>query len=375
MSTATATFFVANRKALLSALQTVASVAPTRSPKPIIQNYKLAVTDDGAEVMATDLEIGIRCRVLGVRSDVPGDLILSPKVVQILAASTSDDVIIQADDAGLTILAGRSRYQLPSEDPDLFPEVPTFDAEEYHAIASKDLRRLIKRTSYATDVESTRYALGGVLFEVGAETLSCVATDARRLAKMSAAIIQVGSPKFDLSTPVVPVKALKLIERNLADDDTPVHFSLTPQAATFRTDKATIHTRLVEGRFPRYQDVFPKDQPSRVTVNAGAFLGAVGQASIVTSDESRGVDFNFANGLLELASKAADVGASTVEFPIEYDGPKVLICFDPRYVSDMLRSVPETMDVTIELIDHKNAAVIKTDDGLQVVLMPLTRER
>jgi DNA polymerase III subunit beta len=110
-------------------------------------------------------------------------------------------------------------------------------------------------------------------------------------------------------------------------------------------------------------------------MEVGPLRLVVEQASIVTSEESRGVDFRFSDGLLRLSSQAADVGRSHVELPIAYEGKEIEITFDPRYLTDALRTLDEQASITAELIDHKNAAVFKTEDGYTYVVMPLTRDR
>jgi DNA polymerase-3 subunit beta len=176
--------------------------------------------------------------------------------------------------------------------------------------------------------------------------------------------------------PVVPVKALKLIERNLDDAEAPVHLAIQAGVSVLvRTDRAVIYSRLVEGRFPRYQDVFPSNVDVKVPLEAGSLLTAVEQASIVTSEESRGVDFTFSAGMLKLVSQAADIGSSHVELPIDYNGKTVEITFDPRYLTDALKTLDPEARLTAELIDHKNAAVFKTEDHYTYVVMPLTRDR
>jgi DNA polymerase III subunit beta len=155
-----------------------------------------------------------------------------------------------------------------------------------------------------------------------------------------------------------------------------VHLAIQSGAAVLvRTEQAVIYSRLVEGRFPRYQDVFPASVEVKIPLEAGSLRLAVEQASIVTSEDSRGVDFQFMPGVLKLASQAADVGSSHVELPIAYDGKTVEITFDPRYLADALKTLDDTAAVTAELIDAKNAAVFKTDDQYTYVVMPLTRER
>jgi DNA polymerase III subunit beta len=367
-----------NRKGLLAAFGAVSGVAPARSPKPILQNLKLvADPDDGSTLMATDLEVGIRYRVLGVKVDQAGPVILpTAKMQQILATSSDEELSLEADADGLTVRGLRSQFRLPAEDPDLFPEVPDFAATSYHVVGAADLRRLIRRTMFATDVESTRYALGGVLVELSGDSIAMVGTDGRRLAKMSAQAEAENDAPPPTGMPVIPVKALKLIERNLDDDDPPVH--LTIQSGTsvlVRTHNAVIYSRLVEGRFPRYQDVFPAKSEVKIPIEVGPLRLAVEQASIVTNEESRGVDFNFTPETLTLASQAADVGSSTVELPLNYEGKSVEITFDPRYLTDALKTLDDSSFLTAELIDHKNAAVFRTEDGYAYVVMPLTRER
>ena len=367
-----------NREGLLSAFGMVSGVVPARSPKPILQNVKLvADLEEGPILMATDLEVGIRHRVLGVNVDEGGSVILpTVRFSSILRSSRDSELNVEVDGEQLLIKGMRAEFKLPSEDPSLYPEVPDFTAASYHVVAAADLRKLIRRTNFATDVESTRYALGGVLVELTPETITMVGTDGRRLARMVAPAETENDAPNPPGSPVVPVKALKLIERNLDDADPPIHIAILGTSAVLvRTDRAVIYSRLVEGRFPRYQDVFPANVDVKIKLNTGELRLAVEQASIVTSEESRGVDFSFGNGVLRLASQAADVGSSFVELPIPYEGKPVEITFDPRYLTDALRTLDDASEITAELIDSKNAAVFKTDDGYTYVVMPLMRDR
>jgi DNA polymerase-3 subunit beta len=368
-----------NREHLLAGLAAVGGVVPARSPKPILQNVKLlASPEGGAILMATDLEVGIRFQVAGLKVEEPGAVILpTQRFSQILRTSNDVELAIEVSAEGqLTVRGLHSQFELPGEDPDLFPDPPDFGLSSFHVIAAADLKRLIRRTVFATDVESTRYALGGVLVEFGDGTITLVGTDGRRLARAGASAEAEGGAAAPGGHPVIPVKALKLLERNLDDEDPPVHLAIQGNtAALVRTDRAVIYTRLVEGRFPRYQDVFPATVEVRIPLEVGTLLQAVEQASIVTSEESRGVDFTFGTGSLRLVSQAADVGKSHVELPISHDGADVDITFDPRYLIDALKTLDPRQPISAELIDQKNAAVFRTDDDYTYVVMPLTRER
>jgi DNA polymerase-3 subunit beta len=327
--------------------------------------------------MGTDLEVGIRHRVLGISVEQPGSVVLpATQTGAILRTSKDTELLIETNEDRLILRGVHSEFTLPVEDANLFPEVPDFGALSYHVVAPTDLKKLIRRTIFATDIESTRYALGGVLIELTAESIAMIGTDGRRLARMSAPADIENDPPTPAGFPVIPVKALKLIERNLADDDPPVHLTIQAGSAVLmRTESAVIYSRLVEGRFPRYQDVFPATVEVKIPLEAGPLRMAVEQASIVTSEDSRGVDFQFGSGVLRLISQSADIGSSHVELPIGYDGKAVEITFDPRYLVDALKTLDDATVITAELIDSKNAAVFKTDDHYTYVVMPLTRER
>ena len=242
------------------------------------------------------------------------------------------------------------------------------------------LHAAIKRTVFATDTESTRYALGGVLLEPQVDperggTLTFAATDSRRLAVVEAPVTADGEVTTADPGPVVPGKAMGLIERVLGDDDEAVHLAVRSNDVLCRVGPAVISARLVEGRFPKYRQVIPAESKITVTTVTAPFYSAVRQAQIVTSDESRGVDFTFHEGTLTLKSSAADVGASTIELPIDYRGDSFTITFDPRFVADFLKVLDPEATFTIGLNDPDSAAVFRTGEDYTYVIMPLSRDR
>ncbi|GIW85933.1 MAG: DNA polymerase III subunit beta [Isosphaeraceae bacterium] len=365
-----------NREGLLAGFGMASLVAPARSPKTILQSVKLDVSENGSELLATDLEVGIRHRVLGVKVDEPGAVILpTQRFGQILRSLSDEELAIELQGNQVVVRGRHAQFKLPTDDASLYPELPDFGASAYYVVTAADLRRGIRRTVFATDVESTRYALGGVLFELKDERLTLVATDGRRLARQVVGVDVEGKPGLPESQPVVPVKALKLVERSLQDEDPPVHLVFQGNHVLMRTEEAVIYSRLVEGRFPRYQDVFPAQVEVRIPLEAGPLLRATEQASIVTSEESRAVDFHFGPGVLRLTSQAPDQGSSDIELAIAYEDRPVSILFDPRYLVEALRVLDESAAVTAELVDPRNAAVFRTEDDYTYVVMPLTRER
>jgi DNA polymerase-3 subunit beta len=282
---------------------------------------------------------------------------------------------IESDGKGTTVRGERSEFKLPAEDPAEFPSVADFGEQKYHELSARLLKELIRRTIFSTDNESSRYALGGVLLEFTADKIIGVGTDGRRLAKMEVPATSVGGHQTDSATTIVPAKAMQLIERALSDHDAEVQIAARANEVLVKTSRLMIYSRLVEGRFPKWRDVFPnRTGASKIEMSIGPLFAAVRQAAIVTSEESKGVDFSFENGILSLSGRTPEVGQSHVELPIAYDGAPIAITLDPKYVADFLRVLDPGKTFTLEIKDAESAAVCSTDDGYGYVIMPLARD-
>lgn len=368
---------VCQRDKLWTAFQTAAAVASPRSPKAILQNVKLEVTASDAILLATDLEVGIRTHVEGFDVSAPGSAILPlARFGPILRESSDETLRIESDGNSILVRGSRSEFNLPVENPAEFPTIAEFTEEAFHQVSARALRELIRRTVFATDNESSRYALGGVLLEFGEKNLIGVGTDGRRLAKMEVPATSVGGHQTGSeTTTIVPAKALHHLERTLADASGDVKLCARSNELLVQCDRTTLYSRLVEGRFPRWRDVFPQNRDAaRIEISVGQLLVAVRQAMIVTNEDSKGVDFDFEKGLLTLQGSAAELGKSRIELPVPYDGNKVGIMLDPKFVSEFLRVLDADRTFTLEIKDAESAAVASTDDHYGYVIMPLARD-
>ncbi|HEY4233133.1 MAG TPA: DNA polymerase III subunit beta [Lacipirellulaceae bacterium] len=366
-----------NREKLLHAFQTVSAIAPVRSPKPVLHNVKLEVSGSSATLMATDLEVGIRYDVAGIEVDAPGAVLLPvARFGSILRESTDETFRIESDSAATSVRGERSQFKLPVEDPGDFPPIAQFGEAACYEISGRLFRELIRRTVFATDNESSRYALGGIKIEWQDNVLTAVGTDGRRLAKMEGPAQAVGGPPPIGDVTVIPTRAMQLLERALAEDGSEVRLAIRQNDVLVKTPRATMSSRLLEGRFPRWRDVFPRRENSlKLDLVVGPLHAAVRQAAIVTSEESRGIDFTFGEGTLVLTGQTAEVGQSRVELPISYDGKPISITLDPRFVVDFLKVLEPEKSFTLDLQDSDAAAVCTTDDGYGYVIMPLARDR
>lgn len=359
-----------------AAFQAAASAVPTRTPKDVLRNVYMHVGSGGVELVGTDQEVAIRYQVDGVNTTSTGEALLpTSRVASILRELQDDQFDIVVEEHTLTITAASSSFRLSSEDPRDFPPVPEFDAADYFRIPAAVFRQIIRRTSFATDVESTRYALGGLLLEFDDGKVTVAATDSRRLAVATAVCETEGSPRPPEKTTVVPTRAMALLERSIDPEAEFVDIAVRDNDVLMRSGRCVIYSRLVEGRFPKYRDVIPASGSVNILITTSPFHAAVRQAQIVTDEESRGVDFVFNNSLLTLSSRAQDVGESKVELPIEFDHEEIRITFDPRYVADFLKVLtPETL-VSLQLTSAEHAAVFRVEDSYTYVIMPLAQTR
>ena len=367
-----------NREQLLGSFQTAATIAPARSPKPILQNIKLEARKDRTILMATDMELGIRIDVADVEVATEGSAILPVARVGSLLRENSDEKLdISADGQGIVIKGERSEFKLPAQNPDEFPSVEEFDDKAYLEIPALMLKELIRRTLFATDTESSRYALGGVLLEFDKTVITAVGTDGRRLAKMDGEVKAVGGYKGVDSMTIVPSKSMQLIDRALVGDaEATVQLVARANDILIKSANATIYSRLVDGRFPKWRDVIPDTRDgATVEMNVGPVFSAVRQAAIVSSDESRGIDFTFGKGSLVLSGHTAEVGQSRVELPIGYEGDEIVLSLDHRFVADFLKVLPSDGVFSVNVSDSDSAALCTTADGYSYVLMPLARDR
>lgn len=364
-----------NRGPLTSAFQTVSGAVPARTTKDILKNVKLEVGPQGAVLIGTDSEISLRCAIPEVECNTRGEALLpTSRVMQILRELSDELVKIEVTGDAIWIRSGFSEFRLSAEDPADFPPVSDFQDEEYFILPTSDFRQAIRRTIFATDSESTRYALGGILLELTPERATLAATDSRRLAVMHlGARIQGAAPAAG-TQPIIPAKGMQLIEKSLGDADEEVHLAVHANDVVLRCGKTVISSQLVQGRFPEYRKVIPANPKTTIDLPVGPFYSAIRQAQIVTNEESRGVDFTFTSGTLRLSSKATDIGQSKIELPISYDGQELTITFDPRFVADFLRALDPASQAQFRLTDHDSAAVLTAEDRYTYVIMPLSRD-
>lgn len=366
------------REELLRIFSLAAAVAPSRSPKAILQNVKLQASGGRVIITATDTDVGVRVGTAVEDLGQEGAVLLPVARLGSVLRESSDEELSLETKQDKTVIRGRfSRFELQAPAADEFPSVAEFgDENNCFQIQAGMLRKLIHRTIFATDTESSRYALGGLLLEINDTAVTMVGTDGRRLAKMEGKIEILGEPRLPSSMTIIPAKSALLIERMLGQDESMVKIRLGENEIQVKDGETVFSSRLVEGRFPKWRDVIPKvSQSKTIDLIVGPTYAALRQASVVSSDDSRGIDFNFENGELVLKSSTSEVGNTEVKQPISYEGEPVAISLDYRYMGDFFRAMEAEVMFQLQVTDSESAAYFSTEDGYGYVVMPLARDQ
>lgn len=363
------------RSEFLKAIQTANRAVPGKTTKDILKNVKLISTDKSITLIGTDLEVGLRVDVADVKSTQPGEVLLpTARLIQVLTELATAEVDVEITGGHIWIRGGLSEFQLLTEDAQDFPPVATFNDDAFFTMGAADLARLIKRTVFATDSASSRYALGGVQIEFNqGKVVNFVATDSRRLAVDSAAFGAQNGPAAPSVAPVIPLKAVKLLA-SILEGTGEVQIALHTNDVAIRCGAISVTAQYVQGRFPDWRKVIPGNFTTSIDLVVGPFLSAIKQALIMRTEESRAIEFAVSKGRLRLSAEAVDLGTSKIDLPIAYDGDGMKICFDPSYLRDVLAVLDNAGTVSFNLISPDDPGLIETG-SYRYIIMPLERNR
>ena len=348
---------------LRTALADVLRAVPGKTPKPVLHNVRLG---DGL-LTGTDLEIRIDREI-----DYHGDAILLPaaKLSAILKAATGDTVTLTPQGTSVKVKVGGGSWTLPTEDAAEFPVWEPANLKAVCRLPADQFARAARATAYATDTESSRYALGGVLIDVRGGNPTWVATDGRRLSAVETETDQA----VDDSQTIVPARAIN-VAASMAHGDGSVQIEANGSEVRFTLDGVTVTARLVEGKFPRWRDVVGEPEGEPTVLEVGDLLRAVESAAIVTSEQSKGVEFTWSATGLALTAKSSEYGESRVKCDLVTPGSTSATKLDPKYVSQFLAHIPSDEEPQVN--------VYATDPGSRVlfrcgpytgVVMPLAAE-
>ncbi len=361
----------APQKDVLSVLQSVAGIVERRHTLPILANVLLRKTGTSLQLTTSDLEIQIR-----TTAQFDGDpedfstTVGARKLIDILRTIPSDQsVSLESSQNKVILKGGKSKFTLQTlaaEDFPLVQESASFGPA--FSVPQKVLKNLLNQVAFAMAVHDIRYYLNGILFVAEGSQLSLVATDGHRLA-FASATLDTEVPKQEV---ILPRKTVIELQRLLSDADGAIEMQFASNQAKFLFNSMEFVTKLVEGKFPDYNRVIPRNHKNHITMGRAAFLASLQRTAILTSDKFKGVRLNIDPGVLQILSNNAEQEEAVDEIDIDYTGDCIEIGFNVTYLIDVLSNMEQDM-VTMELSDGNSSALFTIPDNptFKYVVMPM----
>ena len=349
--------FTISREKLQEGLAAVAASIPTKTTLPVLANILVETTDKGIRLSGTDLDIAVTTEVAADVETAGAITIPAKKLTEIARELPPSSVKIAAvGEQRITLDCGRSHFKILGLPKDEFPTFPSIRFGESWRIRSGDLQKLIGHTSFAVSTEESRPILNGVLWELKSESMRMVATNGHRLAKMEVPIKASGAPAADL---IVPPKALEQIRR-LFPADEELEIARGDNHLGFRSPFTVVYTRLIEGPYPPYDQVIPKDNDRVAIADKVALTSALKRMSVIASDQTHRIRLSFNSGILRFSVQTPDLGEATDELAVRYSGDQLDIGFNVSYLLEILRYIP-TEEVKLTFKAPERAATIEPE--------------
>ena len=362
--------FTITRQNLHTGLAAVSASIPSKTTLPVLSNILFDASDDGVWMSGTDLDVAVRVRV---PADVkePGTLTAPGKKLQEITRELPDqpvEVATRGDQ--IELRCGPSHFKLNGLPADEFPKLAEVDFSDGLSVTGKDLNGLIHHTAFAVSNEESRPILNGVLWELRDGEMTMVATNGHRLARMTVKGESSGTPSADF---IVPPSALQQVQRLFKDSDT-LEVARSGNHLGFRAANTEIYTRLIEGTYPNYEQVIPKDNDKVATIEKKSLESAVKRMAVVASDQTHRIRLKFEPGRVHLNVLTPDLGEGHDELEVGYDGEELEIGFNANYLLEVLRYMPSD-EVNLAFKAPERAATIvpanENESDYLCLVMPL----
>lgn len=372
--------FKINKEHFSIGLKQVSNVVSSKPQMPVLNNVLIKAENGKVLLTTTNLDLGIRC---SITADIEeeGDITLPVKRLEKIVASTPEKEITIESNDGQTARIRSGRYEAPrfnglkSED---FPPLPSFVDQHTFEFSALELSSMLRSVSYAQSNDENRYILNSVYFNFDAGKLTLVATDGRRLALISR---DVPMSDGDEGSIILPAKTVAELEKLLAQGKS-VRISFNERQVAFDiaiaddseskglTGSIYLVSKIVEGSYPNYKQVIPKETDRRIKIERELMSETVQRVSIITNEKQNSVKLKIAENALEISAQSVEFGESREVIDVEYSGPEVQIGFNPEFLLSPLRNLTKD-EIFFEFKDEMSPGVFKTLDNFICVVMPL----
>ena len=360
------------KKELLNLIGKTQNIVEKRNTMPILVNILLDAENDELKVFATDLEVSLTDAVKA-KVQTPGKAAISAKKLFEIVKELSDGPIklFKKENNWLTVEQGKYKSQIIGVNPEEYPIFPTNNTHNFLKIDSQILKDMIDKTLYSISNDETRYYLNGVFFEISPNTgLKMVATDGHRMSLVS-------KPNIETKTQVqqgviIPRKGLFEIKKVLESVDNSVEISVDGSQFILKNNSTTLMIRLIEGKYPNYQQFVPTKLTQKLLVNRKAFLSSIKKVSMLANEKSKAIQINLSNGKMEIVSNNPEMEGAKDEIEVDYKGNDIKIGFNARFIQDILNSISQDQ-IDFELNDQLSPGLMRPheDTSYTCVIMPM----
>ena len=369
--------FKINRDHFSNGLAQVLNVVGSKTTMPILSNVLIEADKDHITLTTTNLDLGIRCKIKAEVKEAGSVTLPVKRLATIVRELPNVDVVFDAaPNHQVKLASGGSNFKIMGIGKEEFPPLPEFGDEKSFTLEQAELTAMLKSVAYAQSTDETRYILNGVYFNFKDGKLSLVATDGRRLALISK---ELEVPAASAGSIILPAKTVGELLRML-DKGEKLKISFNDRRAAFQlnTDKDTsglvdsiyLYSKVVEGNYPNYNQVIPKETHQRIKLERELFQQCVHRAALVCSEKSNSVKIKVSSNLLEITAQSPDFGEAHESMAIAYSGPDLQVAFNPQFIMDPLRALTKD-EVFFELKDEVSPGVFKTLESFICVIMPV----
>jgi DNA polymerase-3 subunit beta len=360
---------IAQTAALQEALNLAGGIVAARTPKPVLQCVKLTAANKMLTVQATDLEVGCTSIITAVEVGEEGSALVPAARLAGIVRETADEesLQLQTDKEACLVRGASSHFRVFGYDPAEYPAVTEFAEPADFQVSAGQLSTMINRTLFAAAKAHSHYAISGVLWEATGKKLTLVATDGHRLAQAKGSLKKAVAKDVQA---IVPAKLMGLILRLVGDAEEMLDVKVLENQILLRTARSVLVGSLVQGNFPKYGDVIPKEANRKATIQTAPFEHCIRKAALLANEESRGVKLAFAGDRVTLTSRAPEAGEAEATCVVKLEGEAVEIGFNPTFLLDALR-VAGAEEITFEMNAANKPAVLKAGNDFLYVLMPV----
>jgi len=360
--------FGVTKDVLLKGIQSVQTAINAKSSLPILANILIEATDDSLILTTTDLDIGI-VSIIPIKPNITGAITIPAKKFLDIIKEMPDGEIISVSvkkNNLVNIDCEKSSFKIMGLPKEEFPQLPEFKNKDSIVLPQKKLKNMIKMTKFAISHDETRYMLNGILFVIKPSYMRLVATDGRRLAMIED---KIQLPKALERKFIVPTKAIDELEKLLGDDgDVKIFFG--DNQIFFDAPVTRLVSRLIEGEFPNYEQVIPKEVKDKVVIARSRFLAAIKRVALFTNPDSMAVKVDLERDKVVLSKSTPYLGEARVELEADYKGKDMSVGFNPEYLIDLLKSVDQET-ISLELADPEKPGAVRIGSEYVYVVLPM----